>query len=120
MSRPGTILIPLLGGFLLTLAAVSWRAGVWQQSAVLAPPAVQPASVEPRPSHLRVARVSLSVDPWGPVASRPVGRNPTRAEATPAPIAAPLATSPIPRAAASGLLEAPARKFARGGKADGS
>jgi hypothetical protein len=118
VSRLGAILIPLLGGFLLTIAAVSWRSD-WRQARVtLSPPEMTPKRVEPQPSNLRVVHVGLSSDPWLPVASSPGGRNATAPEAASAPPTPPA----VPRAGpgnSSGFLEAPARKFARGAKAEG-
>lgn len=123
MSRLGAILIPLLGGFLLTIAAVSWRSDWWQRRVTSAPAAAPTTTAEPRQSHLRVVHVSLSSDPWAPVAGSPAGPNPTAPKAASAQIVAPATPLPVPRAGpgnSPGLLEAPARKFARGGKADGN
>jgi hypothetical protein len=116
VSRPGAILIPLLGGFLLTVAVVSWRSGWWRQSGALESPAAPTPKIEPRRSQLRVAHVTLSVDPWAPAPS--VRSAP--AKAAPAAAPQPAATPLAPPESSSGVLEAPVRRFARGSKAGGN
>lgn len=115
MSRPGAILIPLLGGFLLTVAVISWRSGWWTPKFA----AAAPVRIETRRSQLRVVQVNLSSDPWAPVATAPVAAAKAVSAAEPAaePGYAAFASPPVPRvdpANSPEQLEAPARKFARG------
>lgn len=103
MSRLGAILIPLLGGFLLTVAVVSWRSGWWQQSGAFRSPAAATPKVEPRRSPLRVAHVTLSAAPQRAVT----------------PLTS-LQAQRVNPESSPGVLEAPVRKFARGSKASGN
>lgn len=122
MSRPGAILIPLLGGFLLTVGVVSWRSGWWQRPGALEFSAATPPQIGPRRSPLRVVHVTLSSDPWAPVAAV-TPHAPSAPKGAPHPAPASLAPPPLPAVnpgSSPQLLEAPARKFARGGKADGN
>lgn len=102
MSRPGTVLIPLLTGFLLTVAVVSWRSGWWQRDAVQPPAATQPV-VEVRPPSVRIVRMHLSATPTPTTPATPAAAP----EALPEPVGQPADPPPIPRTD-------PARKFAHG------
>lgn len=102
MSRLGTVLIPLLAGFLLTVAVVSWRSGWWQRDAFQSPAAMQPV-VEVRPPSVRIVRVHLSAAPAATTPATPAAA----AEALPEPSAQPPAELAAPRTD-------PARKFAHG------
>lgn len=121
MSRSGAILIPLLGGFLLTVAMVSWRSGWWEQRDAPESSVTPRPKIEPRRSHLRVVDVSLAANPFAAAASKPVAPAPVPAapEAAPEPVSQPLTPPPVPRVDPGNspeLLEAPARKFARGSR----
>lgn len=102
MSRLGIVLIPLLAGFLLTVAVVSWRSGWWQRDAFHSPAAVQPV-VEVRPPAVRIVRVHLSAAPAETAPSSRVAAP----EALPEPVAQPADEPPAPRTD-------PTRKFAHG------
>lgn len=125
MNRPGAILVPMLAGFLLTVAVVSWRSGWWQRRATVAAPAAASVRIEVRPPDLRVVSVHLTaaqpaaVRP-ATVAAAPAASPPVPPEGEPEPLSEPLAPPPVPRANAGGSpdLEAPVRKFARGGRLD--
>lgn len=120
MNRPGAILIPLLSGFLLTCAVVSWRSGWWEQHGAPASPALTPRRVEARPPHVRTVHLQLAADPWAPAAAARAAAAAAPPEATPEPVYAPSGPPPVPRVDPGDspeLLEAPARRFARGGVA---
>lgn len=99
MSRPGTVLIPLLAGFLLTVAVVSWRSGWWQRDAGQSSTATQPV-VEVRAPSVRIVRVHLSAAPAATAPAAPP-------DALPEPVAQAADEPPAPRTD-------PARKFAHG------
>jgi hypothetical protein len=107
VSRLGTVLIPLLAGFLLTVAVVSWRSGWWQRDAFQSPAATQPV-VEVRPPSVRIVRVHPSA---APAATAPAAPAPAP-EALPEPVSQPAQEPPVPRTD-------PARKFAHGSVAGG-
>lgn len=125
MSRSGAILIPLVGGFLLTLAIVTWRSGGWQQRDARGSVAAPTWTIEPRRSPLRIVHIDLTRFHTASAAAAPTA--PT-APASLAPAASPepdseiSAEPPAPRVDPGNspeLLEAPARKFARGGHTNG-
>jgi hypothetical protein len=107
VSRLGTVLIPLLAGFLVTVAVVSWRSGWWQRGAFQSPAATQPI-VEVRPPSVRIVRVHLSAAPAATARAAPAATP----EALPEPAAQPADEPPTPR-------PNPAHKFAHGSVADG-
>lgn len=125
MNRLGAILIPMLAGFVVTVALVSWRSGWWQRREARGVPAAAPVSVEVRRSNLRIVPVHLTAAspatvvaaPTAPVA--PVAAVP---EVAPEPVSESFEPPPVPRVDSGNSperLEAPARKFARGSRADG-
>lgn len=125
MSRPGAILIPLLLGFTLTLALVSWRSGAWQRGAgasVDAPPRIQVRHSPVRVAHVDPASVPAPAAAVASAVTKPATPAPPVPEAEPEPAWEPPGPPPVPRvdpANSREQLEAPARKFARGGNADG-
>lgn len=125
MNRAGAILIPLLAGFLFTLVVVSWRSGWWPRggighSAAVTPIAAAPI-VETRPPHLQVEQAHVIAaspaavhEPTGPASAAPAAQS--------EPVSASLEPTPVPRVDPGNsreLLEAPARKFARGADSGG-
>jgi len=98
VNRLGTILIPLLAGFLITVAVVSWRSPWWHRDPLLSDEAT-PARIEARPANLRIVQVHVSAGP--------------RAGFTAAPAAA---RTSAPRAAAPVLRESPASRIPRGAR----
>lgn len=125
MSRPGAILIPLLLGFLVTFAVLSWRPGGWPHGSVESTQAMPP-SIQARRSSLRVVQVDLSSVPSRAVAATstatPTPPVPPAPDIAPDPVWEPPGPPAVPTvdpANSREQLEAPARKFARGGNADG-
>jgi hypothetical protein len=120
VNRPGAILIPILAGFLLTVAVVSWRSGWWRGREALESSAAAPAHIEPRPSNLRIVPVRLTAAQPATVAATPAARSPAPPVSEPHPVSEPLSPPPVPRANAGNSpdLEIPVRKFARGSSAD--
>jgi hypothetical protein len=120
VNRPGAILIPILAGFLLTVAVVSWRSGWWQGREALESSAAAPVHIAPRPSNLRIVPVHLTAAQPATVAATPVARSSAPPVNEPRPVSEPLSPPPVPRANAgdSPDLEIPVRKFARGSSAD--
>lgn len=120
MNRPGAILIPILAGFLLTVAVVSWRSGGWRGREALESAANAPPRIEPRQSNLRIVPVHLTAAEPATVAAAPAARSPAPPVNEPAPVSQPLSSPPVPRANAGNSpdLEIPVRKFARGSSAD--
>lgn len=125
MNRPGAILIPMLGGFLLTAAVVSWRSGWWQRRTVLESPAATAVRVAARKSALRIVQTHVTAGfPAIPAAA------PASLAAVPAPPlpaaaseqeSAPYEPPPVPRTDPGNSperLDASARKFAHGSRAE--
>ena len=123
MKRPGAILIPLLGGFLLTVATVSWRSGWWPLTATPESAATSWHVAVRRPN-LRVVPVELRAGfpatlpaaPTAPVHALPAPSAPVTPQA-----AADYVPPPVPRADPGNSperLDASARKFAHGSRAD--
>lgn len=110
MNRLGAILIPMLAGFLVTIALVSWHSRWWQRDAVESAAAITP-NIEVRRPNLRVVRVHVTASPAAAVAAAPVTAVAAARAAQPEPVATPPEPPPVPR-------ESPARKFARGSTAD--
>jgi hypothetical protein len=122
VNRVGAILIPLLVGFLATVAIVSWRTGWWWRRDALQSPAVAAPSVEVRRSNLRIVQVHFSAPPPATVNAAPAARPPATPEVQPEPDSTPLEPPAVPRVDPGNspeLLEAPARKFARGSSPGG-
>lgn len=127
MNRLGTILIPMLAGFLLTGAVLSWRSGWWPRHE-LQSLAAAPLRVEARRPNLRIVPVHLTAaqpatvaaSAAAPVPAASVPPPPPPPEGEPEPASQPFAPPPVPRANVGNSpdLEAPVRKFARGGGAD--
>lgn len=123
MNRPGAILFPMLAGFVVTVAVVSWRTGSWPWRGAPDPAAVVPTSVQVRRSNLRIIPVHLTAaSPVTGAAAPLVTATPTAAPAAqPEPAAESYEPPPVPRVDPGNSperLEAPARKFARGSRAD--
>ena len=126
MNRLGTILIPMLAGFLLTGVVVSWRSGWWARHE-LQSPAAAPLRVEARRPNLRIVPVHLTAAQTASVAASAAAPVPAASVPAPPPpgggpepASQPLAPPPVPRANVGNSpdLEAPVRKFARGSGAD--
>lgn len=118
MKRLLTILIPMLAGFLVTVAMVSWRSGWWQRREAHGSSAAA-LRVEVRRPNLRIVPVRLTAAPKTSVAA--ASAVPTPREAMPEPSAATYEPPPVPRVDpgnSAERLEAPERKFAHGSKAD--
>lgn len=120
MKRLGAILIPMLAGFLVTVAMVFWRSGWWQEREAHEPSVAAAAlSIEVRRPNLRIVPVHLTATPQTTVAAAPAV--PAAPEALPEPSAETYEPPPVPRVDPGNSperLEAPARKFAHGSKAD--
>ena len=120
--KAGAILIPMLGGFLLTVAVVSWHSGWWQPHAAPRAADTEPSRVEVRRSNLRVIPIHLTTGPAPTPAPTPATvAHAIPAPAEPEPSPAPYAPPPVPRADPGNSperLDASARKFARGSRAD--
>jgi hypothetical protein len=114
LNRLGAILIPLLVGFLATVAIVSWRSGwCWQRDSLKSPMLAVP-SVEVRRSRLRVVQVEVSAAPPPGTATAPAVTVAAKPEVQPL-ISEPPEPLAVPRAnPGNSQLEAPVRKFARG------
>ena len=122
MSRSGAILIPLVGGFLLTLAIVTWRSGWWQQRDTRVSVAAPTWTIEPRRSPLRIVHVDLTRFHTASAAAAPPAPASLAPAASPEPDSEISEEPPAPRVDPGNspeLLEAPARKFARGGHTSG-
>lgn len=125
MSRPGAILIPLLLGFTLTFALLSWRSGGWRRSAaasVDAPPRIQQRHSPLRAVGVDLHAVASRARTAEPVAAAPATPPPAAVQPLPEPVWEPPGPPPVPRVDPGNSreqLEAPARKFARGGNAGG-
>lgn len=126
MTRPGGILIPLLLGFLLTVAVESWRSGWWHQrgagASADAPPRIQLRHPALRAVHVDLRAIAARSAAVASVRAAPAKRPQAALQALPEPAWEPPGPPPVPRvdpANSREQLEAPARKFARGGNADG-
>jgi hypothetical protein len=128
VNRLGAILIPMLAGFLLTVAVVSLRSGGWPWRAALESRAAAPLRVEARHPNLRIVPVHLT-DAQPPTVATPARVPATAAVPTAAQPAAeteaapePYEPPPVPRVDPGNSpeqLEAPDRKFAHGRRDDG-
>jgi hypothetical protein len=114
VNRLGAILIPLLVGFLATVAIVSWRSGwSWRRDSLQSPVVAAP-SVEVRRSRLRVVQVDVSAAPPPKAATAPAATVSAKPKAQPS-MSEPPELPAVPRAnPGNSQLEAPVRKFARG------
>lgn len=110
MNRLGAILIPMLAGFLVTIALASWHTRWWQHDAVESPAAITP-NIELRRPNLRVVQVHVTASRAAAVVAAPPAAVPAARAAQAEPVATPPEPPPVPR-------ESPARKFARGSTAD--
>jgi len=122
VNRLGAILFPMLAGFVVTVAVVSWRTGWWPRRGALDSAAVVPASVQVRRSNLRIIPVHLTAASPASIAAAPAAPAvPAAPAAQPEPVAESYEPPPVPRVDPGNSperLEAPARKFARGSRAD--
>lgn len=123
MNRLGAILIPMLAGFLLTVAVVSWRAGGWPWRGALESQALAPLRVEARSPNLRIVPVHLTSAPPVTAATHAAAPAPVAAvpAAEPEPVPEAYEPPPVPRVDPGNSpeqLEAPDRKFAHGSRAD--
>ena len=133
MNRLGAVLIPMLAGFLLTVAVVSLRSGGWPWRAALESHAAAPLCVEARRPNLRIVPVHLT-DAQPPTVATPAMVPATAAVPTAAQLAGkteaaqaeaapePYEPPPVPRVDPGNppeQLEAPDRKFAHGRRDDG-
>ena len=128
MNRLGAILIPMLAGFLLTVAVVSLRSGGWPWRAALEPRAAAPLRVEVRRPNLRIVPVHLTDAQPPTAATRAIAPAAANVPAAAAPAAEtepapePYEPPPVPRVDPGNSpeqLEAPDRKFAHGRRDDG-
>ena len=121
MKRLGAILIPMLAGFLLTVAVVSWRSGWWQRREAIDSPVAASPRIEVRRPNLRIVSVHLTAGPQAPVGATPPAPVPAASEAEPESGSESYEPPPVPRIDSGNSpeqLEAPERKFARGSRAD--
>ena len=124
MNRLGAILFPMLAGFVVTVAVVSWRTGWWPWRGALDSAAVVPASVQVRRSNLRIVPVHLTAASPATAAAAPAAPAavpPAAPAAQPEPVAESYEPPPVPRVDPGNSperLEAPERKFAHGSRAN--